>query len=89
MKIRRPLGMATAATALFASAITSASASGHYVAGVEGLDAGSAPPPGFYYLGYLVDYQIDSISGAPGENKGNVSAYVNRLTWIGAVRGSG
>ena len=82
MKIRRTLAMATFATALSAAAMTNASAAGHYVAGVEGLDAGSAPPPGLYYLGYLVDYQIDSVSGAPGENKGNISAYVNRLTWI-------
>ena len=82
MKIRRTLGRLTAATALSASAMTSAFAAGHYVAGVEGLDAGSAPPPGLYYLGYLVDYHIDSISGAPGKNTGDVYAYVNRLTWI-------
>ena len=42
-----------------------ASAGGHYVPGVEGLQAASAPPPGLYYLAYLVDYDMDSFR-APG-----------------------
>ena len=27
--------------------------------GVEGMQAASVPPPGFYYLGYLLNYDID------------------------------
>ncbi|KLR58378.1 meta-pathway phenol degradation-like protein, partial [Diaphorobacter sp. J5-51] len=36
-----------------------AQAEGHYVPGVEGMQAASVPPPGFYYLGYLLNYDID------------------------------
>lgn len=65
-----------------------AHAEGHYVAGVEGLQAASAPPPGLYYLGYLLHYRIDSFrapgSGQdlPGQNGGSVTALANRLVWM-------
>lgn len=68
------------ASIIFSSA--PAFAAGHYVTGVEGIQAASAPPPGFYYLAYLVNYQISGISKAPGDNTGSVSALVNRLVWI-------
>lgn len=63
-------------------------AEGHYVPGVEGIQAATAPPPGFYYLGYFVDYNINSFrapgssSNLPGNNSGTVVAQTNRFTWI-------
>lgn len=77
---------AAAALALLAS--TGAQAEGHYVAGVEGLQAASVPPPGMYYLGYLVNYQIDDFrapgtsSNLPGHNRGTVTALANRFVWM-------
>ncbi len=65
-----------------------AQAEGHYVAGVEGLQAASVPPPGMYYLGYLVNYQIDDFrapgtsSNLPGHNRGTVTALANRFVWM-------
>ncbi|BBD76314.1 SphA family protein [Hydrogenophilus thermoluteolus] len=59
-----------------------AHAGGHYVPGVEGIQAASVPPPGKYYLGYLVNYNIDKIDGAPGQNDGTVTALANRFVWI-------
>ena len=78
------------AIAAFACAFGSAAAvaGGHYVGGVEGMDASAVPPPGFYYLGYLVHYDIrsfrapDSSSSLPGRNKGDVSVLDNRFVWI-------
>lgn len=66
----------------------SAQADGHYVPGVEGIQAASVPPPGMYYLGYLVNYNIDdfrapgSSSNLPGHNSGTVTALANRFVWI-------
>lgn len=71
--------------ALAAALITlapAALAAGHYVTGVEGIQAASVPPPGVYYLGYLVDYNIGSVSGAPGNNTGTVTALANRAVWV-------
>lgn len=80
---------ASAALALLgALAMGAAQADGHYVPGVEGLQAASVPPPGFYYLGYLVNYHIDQFrapgtrSNLPGDNHGTVTALANRLAWI-------
>ena len=70
------------------STLTTAHAEGHYVPGVEGLQAASAPPPGLYYLGYLVNYDIHSFrapggsGNLPGSNSGNVTALANRLVWM-------
>lgn len=69
-------------------AVSSAQAEGHYVPGVEGLQGASVPPPGFYYLGYLVNYNIDDFrapgtsSNLPGHNRGTVTALANRFVWI-------
>ena len=70
------------------AAAMSASAGGHYVPGVEGIQGASVPPPGMYYLGYLVNYSIDELR-APGgsntvplSNTGTVSALANRLVYI-------
>ncbi len=75
------------ATAALAVAL-SASAGGHYVPGVEGIQAASVPPPGTYYLAYGVDYNIDQFkipgtsNDLPGHNTGTVVALANRLVWI-------
>ena len=81
--------IASAVTALLAGlGATAAVAGGHYVTGVEGVQAASVPPPGLYYLGYLVDYNIDnfrapgSSDNLPGHNRGTVVALANRLAWI-------
>jgi len=66
----------------------SAQAGGHYVAGVEAIQAASVPPPGTYYLGYLVDYNIEHLKAPgtsndiPGSNTGTVVALANRAVWI-------
>ncbi|MDO8252537.1 MAG: transporter [Rhodoferax sp.] len=77
---------------IFAAAALAASlcvhAGGHYVPGVEGIQGASVPPPGTYYLGYLVDYNIEqfrapvSSNDLPGHNTGTVVALANRLVWI-------
>ncbi len=75
-------------TAVALAAAMSASAGGHYVAGVEGIQAASVPPPGTYYLGYLVDYNIEQLKSPgtrddiPGHNTGTVAALANRVVWI-------
>lgn len=82
------------AAALLAGALTAvgAQADGHYVPGVEGIQAASVPPPGMYYLGYLVNYSIDSFrapgssDNLPGHNTGTVTALANRVVWISNYR---
>lgn len=80
---------AYSAAAMAACAISlTAQAGGHYVPGVEGIQAASVPPPGNYYLGYLVNYNIDSLrapgskDAIPGHNKGTVTALANRFVKI-------
>jgi len=86
MKLKTSAALGAAAAAVLAPSL--AFADGHYVPGVEGIQAASAPPPGFYYLGYLLDYHMDSFrapgssSNLPGHNKGTVTALANRLVWI-------
>ena len=65
-----------------------ASAGGHYIPGAEGIQAATAPPPGMYYLAYLINYNMDSFR-APGtsdklagHNRGTVSAIASRFAWI-------
>lgn len=84
--MKTPCRFALAATLSAASIL--AHAGGHYVPGVEGIQAASVPPPGMYYLGYLVNYSIDELR-APGSsntvplnNTGTVSALANRLVYI-------
>ena len=91
--MQRPFAKATTTAAavlalLGGLAPWAAQAAGHYVPGVEGLQNASVPPPGFYYLGYLVHYDIGSFrapgtsSNLPGSNKGNVTALANRFVWM-------
>ncbi|MDU9393352.1 transporter [Pseudomonas sp. zfem002] len=80
--------IAIASTLAAAMLPLSATAGGHYTPGVEGLQAASAPPPGLYYLAYLIDYDIERFNAPggdhdlPGHNRGRVSAVANRLIWI-------
>ena len=66
----------------------SACAGGHYVPGIEGIKGASVPPPGNYYLGYLVNYDIDTLKAPgtdtdiPSSNNGTVTAIANRLVHI-------
>ena len=91
--MQRPfVKVTTAAAAVLALlgglAPLAAQAAGHYVPGVEGMQNASVPPPGFYYLGYLVHYDINSFripgtsTNLPGSNKGNVTALANRFVWM-------
>jgi hypothetical protein len=70
------------------TALVGAHAAGHYVPGVEGVQAASVPPPGDYYISYLVNYSIDELRAPgssntiPGSNTGTVNAMVNRLVHI-------
>ena len=76
----------------FAALSLSALADGHYVAGVEGIQAASVPPPGLYYLAYGVDYNMQqfnapgSSNALPGQNKGTVFAVANRVAWISSTK---
>ena len=58
----------------------------HYVAGIEGIKAGSAPPPGFYFRQYHVFYDSDEIIDANGDKAMSIDltlyAMVNRIIWI-------
>lgn len=62
-------------------------ANGHYVPGAEGLGAPQVPPPGVYYRGYGVYYDIDGVVDRDGKafsggNSGTVMALANRFVWI-------
>ncbi len=86
------LSRTLAALFLALGALPAAQAAGHYVPGVEGIQAASVPPPGLYYLGYLVNYSIDSLRAPgsgddlPGSNTGTVSALANRLVWVSQTK---
>lgn len=60
---------------------------GHYVGGIEGSKGPAVPPQGFYYRGYLVHYDIDSVQDGdgdkvPGSNEGSVTAFANRFIYV-------
>lgn len=61
-------------------------AEGHYVTGVEGLQGSSVPPTGNYYLGYLVNYDINGFQAPDAKDgiggSGQVTALANRLVHI-------
>ncbi|GGE65403.1 hypothetical protein GCM10011533_17230 [Streptosporangium jomthongense] len=86
MKYKKALTLAglIAAAPLSSPALA---ANGHYVPGVEGIGGPAVPPPGVYYRGYLVHYDIDNLrdgqgNKAPGKNTGEVTALANRFIWI-------
>lgn len=67
------------------SAAPAFSVNGHYVGGIEGAKGPAVPPPGFYYRGYLVQYEIDSIQDDRGnldDADGSVTAFANRFIYI-------
>jgi hypothetical protein len=86
------LTRAAAALLLAFGALSSAQAAGHYVPGVEGIQAASVPPPGTYYLGYMVNYSVDSFrapgssSDLPGSNTATINALANRVVWISRTK---
>jgi hypothetical protein len=55
---------------------------GHYPAGVEGIKAGSLPPPGLYFRDYNYFYFSDDLKNGPPDF--NLFAYVQapRVIWI-------
>jgi hypothetical protein len=59
-----------------------AQSNGHYPAGVEGIKAGSIPPPGFYTKDYNYLYYADRGDRVPPDL--NVTTYVNvlRQIWV-------
>jgi hypothetical protein len=85
---RPPAPAAALLCALLYAVAPAAQAGGHYVPGVEGIQAASVPPPGNYYLGYLVHYDIGSFrapgssAALPGSNSGSVTALANRFAFI-------
>ena len=56
--------------------------------GMEAMDDPIAPPPGLYYVGYLVNYRINefempgSSQKLPGDNRSTITAQMNRLLWM-------
>ena len=62
-----------------------AHAEGHYVPGIEGVKAASVPPAGNYYIGYGVNYSVDSLkvpgtdTDIPVSNEGSVTALAHRF----------
>ena len=41
--------------------------SGHYIRGMEGLEAATLPPPGFYYRMHNMFYNVDTVKNARGD----------------------
>lgn len=75
----------TGALTLAAYAAPGFAVNGHYVGGIEGTKGASVPPEGFYYRGYLVHYELDSIqsdSGNLNDISGSVTAFANRFIWV-------
>ena len=60
-------------------------AHGHYVDGVEGINAGTAPPEGFYWrmynLYYTASQMKDNKGETPGDFKAHVYAMANRFIY--------
>lgn len=83
-------GVLCVSAVLTAAAFSSTSVmavNGHYVPGVEGIQGASVPPPGTYYRGYIVHYDIDKLTdnkgkSVPGSNTGTVTALANRFIYI-------
>ncbi|MBI4660848.1 MAG: transporter [Verrucomicrobia bacterium] len=85
MKEKTSLQLTSTAALLFACALTfsaPALAQNHYPAGVEGIKAGSLPPPGIYLRDYNLVYFADQLKGGPPNF--DLLAYVNapRAIWI-------
>ena len=64
-----------------------ATANNQYVPGIEGLRAGSVPPPGFYFRMYNVFYTSDELMDKNGDEipidfEVDVVAIANRFIWV-------
>ena len=66
--------------------------SAHYVPGVEGIDAASLPPPGWYVRDYNVAYNATTLNGGNGASADPASfhaftyANVPRIIWISETK---
>ena len=64
----------------------------HYVPGVEGIDAATLPPPGWYVRDYNVGYYSDRLNDGSGKNADPASfhvftyANVPRIMWISETK---
>jgi hypothetical protein len=78
----RPLALSAGLLCLLPAALQAQ----HYVAGVEGLNAASVPPPGFYVRDYNYFYTADQDNDASGRSQGAFNAFVYanvpRLIWM-------
>jgi len=59
----------------------------HYINGIEGIKAGTVPPPGVYYRMYNVFYNADKLMDNDGNDmpvdfKVSVYAMANRFIWV-------
>ena len=75
------------AAVLGMSGAAGAAADNEYPNGIEGIKAGSVPPPGFYYKMYNVFYTADTLKDSKGNDINNgfdVTTFVNahRFIWI-------
>jgi hypothetical protein len=82
MTIRSLLAAAAVSLALAVCLQAQPAFGGHYPAGVEGIKAGSLPPPGLYLRDYNYFYWSDDLAGGPPDF--NLFAYVQapRVIWI-------
>lgn len=72
---------------LIVTVVSFAGNGSEYVNGVEGIKAGSIPPPGLYTRNYMVFYSADTLAGVDGRGlpvgfNADVSAVVSRLIVI-------
>lgn len=65
-----------AALTVVSSSLSLPALAGHYVPGIEGVKAASVPPPGVYYKGYYVNYDVDDKADV------TVNALAHRLIWV-------
>lgn len=61
---------------VISSSLSLPALAGHYVPGIEGVKASSVPPPGVYYKGYYVNYDVE------GSVDVTVNALAHRLIWV-------
>ncbi|MBN1845694.1 MAG: transporter [Sedimentisphaerales bacterium] len=78
---------ATLAVLTVVSAFAWAQETGHYPLGVEGLKAGTLPPPGLYSRNYLLYYNANVFRDRSGNNAGlgadiDALVFAPRLIWI-------
>jgi hypothetical protein len=84
----RPALWGAGLAALAGVAQAQPSFNGHYPIGVEGLKAGSAPPPGIYLRDYNLFYYADRYEGGgvPDDFEVFVYAQAPRLIWISDLK---